>query len=54
MDKLSNEINQITDHYKQQKIVQFNTEQLQTIQELTNTYDKLNNELSELNQKLMQ
>jgi hypothetical protein len=54
MDKLQNEINQLTHDNKQQKTVRLNEEQLQTFYKLTSAYGKLNDETLELNRKLMQ
>ncbi|CAF1082557.1 unnamed protein product [Rotaria sordida] len=55
MNKLQNKIKQLTHDDKQQKIVvRFNKEQMQKFYELTNTYKKLNDEMFELNKKLMQ
>jgi len=54
MDKLQNEINQFAHDEKQQKVVRFNEEELETFHKLTSAYGKLNDETLELNRKLVQ
>jgi len=54
MDELQKQIDGLMDYVKKQQMSRWNTEQLEKLQTLTNNYQKLNDQLHQINRQLMQ